>query len=164
MQINPLYTDVKLLRVQAGEYDEALKIAEELEELRTQLARTLESFSEEDMARLDHFLPQRLDTVRIILDVDGIAKINNITLENLDVDEPTSAPSVQGNVPGQVGLNSVGLGFSFSSTYPQAIRFLQDLERSLRLLEIVDLKVSPRANSSGVYDFDMTINTFWINR
>jgi len=164
MQINPIYTDLKLLRVQAKEYDEALKIATELEQLRTELAKTVESFSDEDMARLDHFLPRRLDTVRIILDVDAIAKTNSIILENLDVDDSNATPPAQGNVPGYIGLNSVGLGFNFTSTYPQAIRFIQELEKSLRLLEVSSLSVAPVANSSGVYEFDMAINTFWINR
>jgi dsDNA-binding SOS-regulon protein len=164
MQINPLYTDVKLLRTEAKEYDEALKIAEELEQLRTELTRTLENFSDADLARLDHFLPRNLDTVRIILDVDGIAKANNVKLENLDIDEPTQTPTGQGNVPGHPSVSSIAVGFGFTATYQQAIQFIQKLEKSLRLFETTSLMISPTANSTGLYDFDMTIDTYWINR
>jgi hypothetical protein len=163
MQVNPLYTDVKTLRIEAKEYDEALIIAEELETLRTELARTLDSFSEEDLAKLDNFLPGRLDTVRIILDVDGIAKNSNIRLNDLRISDEGGSTS-PGTVSAQTGLNTVGVSFGFSSTYAQALSFIQKLEKSLRLFETTSLSIAPSVDSPGTYDISMTLKTFWINR
>lgn len=185
-QVNPLYTDVKQLRVEASQYDEALKKAAELETVRADLAKTLDSFSPNDLERLDHFLPRNLDTVRIILDVDGIADRNGVRLNGLKVGDPvvtqkasTKAAAANAGAAsatsgaGKATYNSVDVTFNFSANYAKGISFIQDLQRSLRLLDTVGLKINSASDSSGsgsstggngTYSFDVTLQTYWINR
>ncbi len=172
IKVNPLFSEVKQLRVESKEYDEALAMAEELEQIRGDLAKTLEGFSPNDLERLEHFLPRSLDTVRIILDVDGIADKNSIRLNDLKVTDPTPV-SAQRPTAARVGAattavkgghNTVGVSFGFNSTYSQGLRFVQDLQKSLRLLDTVSLTVRPAQDSKTNYDFQMTMQTYWINR
>ncbi len=163
-QIKPLYSEVKGLRAEAKQYDEALKMADELKEIRVDLAHTLAGFPKADLERLDHFLPRRLDTVRIILDVNSIGLRNGVRLNGMKV----SVPSLEtGKVSaGQSGSNysTIDISFSFSATYVQGVQFIQDLQRSLRLLDSTSLSVKPSPNNPVFYDFDMTLQTYWINR
>lgn len=163
-QINPLYSEVKLLRAESDQYNEALRTAKELEEIRSALSDKLESFPAADLGRLDHFLPRRLDTVRIILDLDGIAARNGVRIEGMTVAETSEKAS--SGVPGS-SYSTIDVGFSFSATYPQGVLFIEDLQRSLRLIDVTGLTVRPStktAVSSVFYDFNLDLQTYWINR
>ncbi len=166
LEVRPLYSDVQTLRSESKQYDEALKIADQLEDLRTSLSSKLQSFSEADLARLEHFLPSNLDTVRIILDLDGIAARNGLKLVNLAVagNAATGAATPVSNPAGKAPYDSVDASFSFTSTYAQGVQFIDDVEKSLRLLDSVGVKVKPASNSSTLYDFSLTLKAFWINR
>lgn len=165
-QIKPLYSEVKGLRAEAKQYDEALKMADELKEIRVDLAHTLASFPKADTERLDHFLPRRLDTVRIILDIDGIGLRNGIRLNNMKVSVPSQETGKVSAVQSGSGSNysTIDISFSFSATYVQGVQFIQDIQRSLRLLDGVSLSVKPSQNNPVFNDFDMTLQTYWINR
>jgi Tfp pilus assembly protein PilO len=172
-QVTGLYADVKQLRAESAEYDVAIEKARELETVRAQLAKTLESFSPTDLERLDHFLPKNLDTVRIILDVDGIADKNGVRLNGLKVGEPVvaqkaapkGAAATAGNVgSGKVTHSAVDVTFNFTATYPKGVSFIQDLQRSLRLLDVVSLKINPSQEASGTYNFDVKLQTYWLSR
>lgn len=160
-QINPSYSEVKVLRAQAGQYDDALQVADELKKIRGELATKLASFTPEELANLEHFMPQQLDTVRIILDVDGIASAHNIQLKDIkasDVGKPVSAGA-------QSSYNTTAVTFSFTSQYNNAEVFIHDVEQSLRLLDVSSVSIKPSTGSNaGAYDFSITLNTYWIPR
>lgn len=162
LQINPRYSEMKMLRAEAKQYDNAIKMAEELKEVRASLETTLQSFSRADLDRLDRFLPRHLDTVRVILDVDSIASRQGLRLENLDITDDTAKPD--GTTTNSVAYNTVGLSFRFTSSYTQALQFMNDLERSLRIMDVVSTKVTPSTVSANLYEIEMKINTYWINR
>ncbi|HLP43965.1 MAG TPA: hypothetical protein VK145_01685, partial [Candidatus Nanoarchaeia archaeon] len=84
-QVKPIYSEVSALRAQGKEYDEALEMAKELDTLRDDLSKKLDSFSDADLNRLDRFLPRKLDTVRIVLDIDGIGIRNGLNLSDIKV-------------------------------------------------------------------------------
>jgi Tfp pilus assembly protein PilO len=165
-QVNPLYSDVKTLRAEATQYDEALKMAEQLKKIRIDLAHTLVSFSVSDLARLDHFLPRNLDTVRIIMDIDAIAARSGVRLTQLDVADPAPATASKTNpsaVAGKGGYNTVDILLSFTGFYDQGQLFIEDLQRSLRLLDSTGLSIKP-GTTPGYYIFTMNLQTYWINR
>lgn len=162
-QVNPMYSTVKELRAEAKQYDEALKMADELTKIRVDLAHTLDSFSQEDLGRLDHFLPRNLDTVRIIMDIDAIAARNGVRLVDLDIADPVAPATKAPVTTGKSGYNTVDLSLSFTAFYDQGLIFIKDLEKSLRLLDSTSLSIKPAA-SPGYYDFKMTFQTYWINR
>lgn len=168
-KVSPLYSDVKDLRTESADYDKALEVADQLKTLRSDLRKELDSFSEADMNKLDHFLPTHLDTVRIILDVDGIASQHGIKLKDPKInDQPTTAAPATGPngtpIPGGPLFSTVALGFTFTSTYAQARDFLADVEKSLRILDNVNIGIRPNPKSDGLYDFTITLNTYWVNR
>lgn len=163
-QINPLFSDVKQLQAESRAYDDAIKNARELEEIRSNLSAKLASFSKSDLDRLDHFLPRRLDTVRIILDIDGIATRNGLRIEGMNVSDTSGSKNI--NMPA-IAYNTAGVSFNFSGTYIQGVRFMQDLQRSLRLFDIVELTVKPSSKtsvSSALYDFKVILQGYWLNK
>jgi Tfp pilus assembly protein PilO len=160
--VKPLYSEVSQLRAASAEYDNALVLAKELETLRGDLARKLSSFPKSDLARLDHFLPRQLDTVRIILDVDSIGIRNGLKLENLKVLNDTPKATDPKNAKN--GYETVDVGFGFTASYANGISFMKDLEKSLRLLDAGNVAIKASAKSSSLYDFTMVMHTYWLNR
>lgn len=163
-QVNPMYADVKILRAESEQYDQALQIAQELEVIRGELATKLSSFSASELQRLEVFMPQRLDTVRVILDVNGIADNNDIEIKDIrTADSAKTGPGPASAQP-QSPYNTTSVSFSFTTTYAGGERFIADLERSLRLIDIVAVNVKPSASRPGSYDFGMTLNTYWVGK
>lgn len=160
-QINPNYSDVKVLRAQSGQYDHALDVAEELKKIRGELATKLASFSEEELVSLEHFMPEQLDTVRIILDIDGIASMHNIQLKEIKTSEGVKPAPGAANQP-QTIYSTTAVSFSFTTAYNNAQLFIRDLERSLRLVDVSSVSIKPTAGKGGGYDFSMTLNTYWV--
>lgn len=161
-QVSPQYAVVKELRVESKQYDEALRIAQELKQLQSELAQKLSSFSVTDLDKLEKFLPERLDSVRIIFDIDGIASKHNIRINDPKVSESPASRGVVNTV--KQTYSTVNVSFNFNSTYPEAVIFLKDVERSLRLFDSVAVSIKPAEKKSvgGPYSFAVVLNTYWI--
>ncbi len=175
-EVKPIYSEVSDLRAQSAQYDQALAMSQELGSLRDKLSAKLDSFLQADLDRLGHFLPQQLDTVRIILDVDGIGVRNGIKLNDLKVATDASqsasaasapaAPAGFTNPKATTGqFQTVTVSFNFDSTYAQGVNFLKDAEQSLRLLDGASVKIKPlEGKTAGLYSFDVSFKTYWVNR
>lgn len=159
-KVSPLWADVKELKVESQQYDDAMDKASELKALRGELTQKLNSFTPEELDKLDHFLPRSLDTIRIILDVNGIASRDNIKLTNLSLADATQKTGAKTAV---TSYNTIGFSFAFVSSYIQALQFMRDLQQSLRLFDQVNLTVKPD-EKTGLNTYSMTLNTYWINK
>lgn len=163
-EVRPMYNEVQVLRAESADFTHALELAQELGTLRNQLEDKLESFSQNDLKRLDHFLPQQLDTVRIILDIDGIGVRNGIELNQIQVAAATAPTKSDPKAPKVTAHQAVDVSFDFKATYPQAIALIKDLEQSLRLLDSMSVDVKPEKEGSPLYIFNVKLKTYWINR
>lgn len=160
-QINPQYKKMSSLRAQSAQYDDALDTAQKLKDLQGELAKKYDSFSKTDLARLETFLPDHLDTVRIILDVNGIASKYGIVPRDMAASDAPATTAVN-----QKPYDTASLSFSFTAPYLDIVDFMKDLERSLRLVDVKSIEITPSSSdkdTSGVgYDVKMTINTYWL--
>jgi hypothetical protein len=179
--ISPSYSKVQDIKEEITRFDEALGKAKELQALRDQLLAKYNSFSARDLERLEKFLPDQIDNVRLIIDIDAIASRYGMTVKNLSIqgdskerlqktsvgnstaDISTSVPTpgarVLGSRPSSV-IGSVIMTFSVSASYERFLQFLKDLERSLRLIDVVSLSFD--ASGEGVYNYNVGIKTYWL--
>lgn len=170
-EVKPFYSEVQMLRTEGMEYDHALEMAAELGALRSKLETKLESFSQADLNRLNHFLPQQLDTVRIIFDIDGIGVRNGLKVSNIKASAEAASPKIdpekiQGRTATAAGptYQTVNVSFDFKAPYSQGVSFIRDLEKSLRLIDSVKVDITPPEPQSSLYTFKMEVRTHWINR
>src|SRR3989344_1966049 len=71
--IDPTYAQIKELRVEEAEFDNALTRARDLKEVRDELIKRYNAFLPSDISRLKKLLPDHVDNVRLIIDLDSIA-------------------------------------------------------------------------------------------
>lgn len=163
---NSTYQDVKTLVAQASSYDHALERAQELRARRDALLSKYNTFSTEDRQRLLRSLPDNVDNIRLIIDINNIAARHNLTLTNVELGEVSNSrlssdPLAVGTSGDPVG--SVEVSFAVLASYEDFLAFLQDLEHSLRIVDIESIDfAAPGAEASGQSTYTITIRTYWL--
>lgn len=154
---------VKELKEEQARYVDALAKASDIEERLSGLLAVYNKIPADDREKLEKLLPDHIDSVRLIIDVNNIASQHGLTLRNITLtEEPGRAP--QGSVgPSEKKFSKVGLRFAVSGSYESFRSFLEDLERSLRLVDVETLgftaKEDPVTGASD-YDFSVVIATY----
>lgn len=161
--IDPTYGEIKELRSQEATLNQALSRALELQETRDQLLSRYNTFSQTDLSRLEKLLPDHVDNVRLVLDMDALAsqygmRVRNVSIEKQD--PKTRARDAQTIGPDERLYESMILSFTVTGQYDTFRQFMIDLERSLRLVDIEG--VSFASNESGLYDFTVALRTYWL--
>lgn len=170
----PAYDHVRALQAQIAQYNQALEKSAELQKRRDDLRIKFNSFDPAQKLRLQKMVPDHVDNIRLILDIDSLAGRFGMALQNVVI----STPSSEGNDQTVIGAistskqkyDSLTLKFSIRSTYANFIKFMEELESSLRIVEVTSLTVSPeggtgaesRTASGPLYKYDITIRTFWL--
>lgn len=164
----PTYDASGATRAEIAEYDAALTKAAELQELKQTLLTRYNTFSREDIDRLKKMLPDHIDNVRLILDLDNLAGANGLALQNVVVSTPSSESQAQTAASAisssRQGYDSVTLSFTTIASYETFLKFLSDLQTSLRIVDLVSLKLAPSGAPGGalLYSFDITLRTYWL--
>ena len=164
----PTYDGVKTLMMENESYDLALDKAAELQRLKQSLLSRYNSFNPQDMERLHKLLPDHVDNVRLVLDLDNLAAKHGIALQNVVVSRPSGTESAQGETvigPSRQQYDSVTMSFATVATYEAFQDFLLDLEDSLRIVDIVDLSIENDATTEGgplLYRFNIVLRTYWL--
>lgn len=158
--IDPEYTKVKELLQEQAQIDQALNRSKELQDERDKLLARYNTFPQVELDNLQKLLPDHLDNVRLILDLDSIASRYGMRVRGVTI--AGDSTRVQGKElgPDTNAHGSVVLSFSVTGTYDTFRSFLGDLEKSLRLVDVVGLTFA--ATPTGVYDFNLKVKTYWL--
>ena len=137
------------LKIESAQFDETLKSAQELENTIERLTRESENIQTSDLDKLEILLPDHIDSVRFIYDLNTIADIHNKTLGKVSVEE------LKGD-----RFTSTIVTFSINGTYSELLAFLSDLELSLRIIDVqsISFKVTNDSDKDGI-DYTIVIAT-----
>lgn len=157
--IDGAYDTVKTLQAEEQQYEDALRQSETLNRVRNELLTTYNNISTRDLDRLDKMLPNNIDSIRLLIDIDGIAAENGVALSDLEA-EPSGVDGSEGSI----GI--VRASFTTTATYQVFKNLLRDLESSLRLFDINAISISAPTSESaqpGTLRFNVDLQTYWIN-
>ncbi len=163
--VNPTWTgSIAATKAAIVSDDQALAAASEYAAEQNQLAAARNAIDPADLARLDTFLPDSVDNVGLILDLNALAARSGLSLSNIDVLSNTSGPNATapGALPaaGASPVGSVDLSLSAAGSYGALQAFLAGVERSERLLDMRDLVV--KGSDTGVYTYHLTLRLYWL--
>ncbi len=176
---NPIYKETKGLREIRVDYKSKLAQANEFRQKYEELVAKYQSFPAADIARLSRLVPETVDTVRLVMDVNNIAVKQGLLIKNIKISElakqnssvPTALPPAASLTPevariggADQGFNSVELNFSVTGSYERFVAFLQDLEKSLRILDVTTIKFATASDSAkgDNYDFSLSLKAYWL--
>ncbi len=179
---NPLMSDISDLNVKASSYNDALGNSKMLENERDKLTAKYNSIDPENLKKLEKFLPENVDNIRLILEIEQIAAPYGMALSNVKYSTPQAVPA--GSVPQQGGVFQGGAGgkavssdygvfdleFSTSGKYNNFLNFMRDLENNLRMVDISSISFTSnpvgvlggKEQASDVYKYDFAIKTYWL--
>lgn len=158
--VDPTYQRIQVLQEEETQFEQALSRSKELQQVRDQLLSRYNVIPQSDITRLEKLLPDNVDNVRLILDLDSIAARYGMRIRNVQLNTGETRASRGQIGEGDADFQSVVMQFSVSGPYDTVRSFLEDLERSLRLVDITGVSFS--SNESGVYDFAVSIKTYWL--
>lgn len=144
---------------------QALAAADEYTKQQETLTEARALISPDDLARLSVFLPDSVDNVRLILDLNALASRSGLSLANIDVvtnDSDTKNTNAAGALPAAAlnPIGSVNLSLSAVGTFTALQTFLKGVERSARLLDVQD--ISAKGSNTGIYSYQMTLRLYWL--
>ncbi len=167
--------EIKSVQAVNNEYSTALSNADKLIKVRDRVLEDFNKISEDDKTRIDKMIPNTVDNIRLIIDLDSIGNKHGVTLNNIraNANKTDSGSQVSGvKVPKTTGgyqnvistpiLDTVSVSFSVTASYSQFIDFLKDIEANLRIMDITKLTLT--ANDTGTYDFGVELRTYWLRQ
>jgi Tfp pilus assembly protein PilO len=181
--IDPKYQDIKTLQAEIQENNKIVDIAKQLTNRKTQVENQYNQISSAEKSDLEKLLPDAIDNVRLILDINNIAETTGVLIKDMDIktqQEPTASNtlissegfdssifSTNDSALQYVDSTKIGvMSFSFSATaqYSNFIEFLSQLERSKRIMDIRSIEIMRETNESGTtfFDYKVTFDTYWL--
>ena len=162
---NPTYQNedgIKGLSAQAAEYDQALTQSSELRAARDKLLAHRNTFSADDVHKLERVLPDNVDNIRLIIDIQNIAARYRLQIKNVALGASSADEGSQAIAAGAEGhsVGTVELGFSVDSTYDNFIAFLDDLEKSVRVVDVE--KITFVTGPGDLETYKLQIKTYWL--
>ena len=171
------YAELQVLEATNASYLTAINNSKDLIKTRDQVLAQYNSITDQDKARLDTFLPNNINNVRLVIDINSIAARHGIALQGLasninsvmangSTETPGStitARSAAVSVPNaNLTATPMNISFSFSATYDNANSFIQDLEASLRLFDVTHFGFT--VNDTGIYTYNIQLTTYWLKQ
>jgi len=160
--IDPKYKEIKELKQERDSNEEMLVLAEQLQRKRDVLREEFNAISEDEKEDLKKLLPDTVDNVKLIVDINDIALAYGIKISDITINSEEEGSSNQGDISKDSNLiGKVGLGFSINTTYDIYLQFLRDLEEALRVVDIntLDIATSDRVD---FYNFQIDLETYWL--
>jgi Tfp pilus assembly protein PilO len=172
MFTQPSYSNTKLLQTKIDQYNQALDKAAELKKLQETLLTRFNAFNKRDVEGLHKLLPDHVDNVRLILDLDHLASTFGMALQNVIISNPAGESADQTAI-GAIGsggrkYDSLTMKFTTHGTYANFTAFMESLESSLRIVDLVALTLTPtaqggaNAQAGSTYKYDITLKTYWL--
>ena len=178
LYIRPAFSGpIAATKTSIASYDAALNAATTYTNKEAELTTESNAISGDSINRLNAFLPDGVDNIQLIIDLNGLAARSNMVLSNFSVGNapaggkaasasstpaaPAALTEPSSLAPSESPVGSLDVTLTATGSY-QAFRvFLGAIESSLRPLDVTSLTV--HQSNTGIYTYDMTVRIYWLN-
>ena len=155
--IDPTYSKIKNHKAETVEYDRALNNSKDLREERDKLLLRFNEIPELDRDKLAKLLPDDIDNVRLIIDIDEMAKEYGMRIRNFSASTVEKKETIGRD---NSAYGTLAVSFTTSASYNTFLAFIRDLERSLRVMDVN--AISFAASDNEIYDYSVDLKTYWL--
>lgn len=176
--VNPYYKDVSSYNEAITAYNLAIDSSSALQKTQDSLIEKYKNIKKDDKDRLDHFLPNTVNNIKFILEIEKIASIHNLQIMNTKFrsDQPFSGDATAGKTSTTLAGSSntlygiFPLEFTVDADYNTFLSFLKDLELNLRLIDVQTISFSVPASATktvggtdpNIYSYSLNVQTYWL--
>ena len=173
---SPIYDDISTLRLRALSYNEALGNSKALENARDALTVKKNSIDPDNLVKLERLLPENIDNIRLILEIEKIALPYGMVLKDVKYNTSDTGTSKEGvGIAGGGAIQNKSktygvwdLEFSTVGSYNNFLSFTRDLESNLRIVDVSSITFSSATgggvspSSPDTYKYNFKIKTYWL--
>lgn len=169
----PAYKNLQDFQAQESEIDDAILEADKLVTRYESLRKDKTSIKEIDLKNLSLMLPDNIDIVGLILDIDRMTSNHNVEISSFLIPyiSPASSKNQAVNTTQSENdyIGSAIITVSVEGTYFDFKNFLFELEKSMTLFDVTSLKIKVNniKNSSSGTDEKLSFTTdlkiYWFN-
>ncbi len=181
----PIYEEALIMKDEADAYAAALDNSASLQKERDRLTTKYNSFSPDDVAKLEKMLPNTVDNIQLILEIQEEASKRGIIVKNVEFEPEQFAEQGTATVAGDgtpientrdtsrravssednADFEAFELEFSVEGSYQDFVSFMKLMERSLRLVDINSIAFTPGTSEKDKvytddYKYLFRINTY----
>lgn len=165
--IKPNYDKMQQVHQEVKTSQANLETAGNLIKSRDGLLATYQNISKTDLDNLKTLLPDNVDNIRLIIQINSLATKNGLSLlRNVDyqADQNTDLanPLTTDNLP----YGEFNMSFQTSGQYKNFLSFLSDLEQNLRLVDINKVEFLPadQQSSASSMTYKVSLKTYWLKQ
>lgn len=185
----PIYDEALIMKEEADAYAQALDNSASLQKERDRLTTKYNSFSPDDVTKLEKMLPNTVDNIQLILEIQEEASKRGIIVKNVEFEPEQFAEQEGSSVATTTGGGSTAISngrdssrrsassndnrdfeafeleFSVEGSYKDFVSFMKLMERSLRLVDINSIAFTPGTSEKDKvytddYKYLFRINTY----
>ncbi len=161
--INPTWNgSIASTKAAIASDNQVLASARQYAAQQNQLASERNAIPPADMTALENLLPDSVDNVQTILDLNAIAARSGLSITSADVAQGQGASgSTSGAAASAVNtVGSVDLSLQATGSFAALQTFLRGVESNQRLLDVESLNISGSTN--GVYAYQLHVRLYWL--
>jgi len=138
-----------------------LAMVSKIEIKKGELLTEFNNIDVDDRKYIDTILPNSLDFVRLISQIDAVGSRYGLSIDKTSFKETSASTGDSISEAGpEKPYQSAIISFSFNASYNQFNSFMDDLGKSLRILDIKSMKLSTA--ETGVYSYDVEFEVYWL--
>ncbi len=151
----PTYGEIKVLRAQTELTQASLTRAQKASQTLAQKKTLSETFSVEERAKLETLLPDRVDALRWIVQLNEIASRHNGSIKDLKV-----VDELKGAIP-ELGISNIN--FKVVMMHDEFLDFLADVQKSLKLTDVTSASFEPKGTTNAAkVDYIVNLRSYWL--
>ncbi len=173
MLVVPRYKAVQEMRTEVASFDGRLATAERLKQSREELIARYNSIAKTDLDNLKVLLPDTVDNIRLIIQLDslatknGMSSLRGVEYDTVKTDQPVKT-GTEITTASQKPYGEFTMSFTTTGQYKNFLSFISDLEQNLRLVDITTVQfniVEGTANTPGdSLSYKVSLKTYWLKK
>lgn len=167
--VKPAFDQIKATQAETAEYQEALDNANAFAEELSRLQTVSDSFSTTELARLNKFLPDSVDQIAVMRDIEAAVDRNQLLLNGLSAStEAVSLQTINAQSeevvedPESASILNTRFELSLTGSYEDFKNLLRDFEKNDYLLEVIDLNLNTE-DGGLFYTYELVLETYSLN-
>lgn len=161
--INPSLAKLKVVKQQLVELRQSEDRVKELMALYDTLRSTYQQITDQDKQTLEKALPANINNVRLILELERIAELHGLGFKDVNVVLKEDQAGAASQDQRSQQLRKVEASVTLVGDYAAFIKYLTDLEKSLRILTLrsIDFRTVRIKDKPTEFEYDLTLETYW---
>jgi hypothetical protein len=167
--ISAKYEDIKSVQAEIKQYAEANDSAKKLAAKLDELINKNNSISPAQQARLVTFLPDNIDPIRFILEMESIGRKLGMPVRGARYTAVKTNNTTQDTAAVGDAKNGIfTFEFTTEGSYDNLVKMLNALNNSLRLIDVTSMTITPGGaggdgtRSSDYYTYNIKLTAYWL--